>query len=177
MARGRPRCRTVSLRETSASRKQAARDIDVAQRAQNYFGRELAVSRSWYPRSCRCTAVIFRASALCGAVPGEGAVHVGPASTRVRSMTRTPATGQVTSGGGSGPRRVRSVGGTINSNRLDDRRRSAESLFWGAKRRLRCRKSLHRECRNKIALRLKLAFLWWSGALYVGLASGAVPMQ
>src|SRR5919199_1534545 len=59
----------------------------------------------------RCFAVIFSTSAPCSA---SVRAHVGPASTRVRSSTRTPASGRSPRGSGSGalsPMRMISISG------------------------------------------------------------------
>ena len=80
------------------------------------------VSRSTRPESGRCAAVTLSTSAPCSA---SVRAQVGPASTRVRSSTRTPASGRDDAGcdsgsgsGGASPMR------TISRQRMRGDRRS-----------------------------------------------------
>ncbi len=93
-ARG-ERPRTIGLREYVASRTSARSLSGALLRAQVQM-RGTACRRRYRaptcPESGRCCAVIFSTSAPCSA---SARAQVGPASTRVRSSTRTPESGRV----------------------------------------------------------------------------------
>ena len=95
-APGRYDCENTSASRASARRASTPSGVRRSRRAESL---PMPVSSSTRPESGRCAALIFSTSAPCSA---RLRAQVGPASTRVRSSTRTPASGRAAGGSGSG---------------------------------------------------------------------------
>src|SRR5690348_5772682 len=95
------RPRPVRLDEDIGPAQQAAEDVAVAVAAQSRKAERLPcpVSYSSVPELGRSAALILSTSAPCAA---SVRAPTGPAMTRVRSRTRTPASGRSPPGSGSG---------------------------------------------------------------------------